>query len=341
MQRWEGLINSPKSIMDVSSISSTQLKFGKLTFKLSLLVIFLIILSLAIFSTVFLLFERNKTTEDIYNNGIVFAEFATSDIYSNYLNYYTHGSTDDFAVFKDQINKTLSKNKDIVHVNIIGTNGIVLFDSDELVNGKYTGQINRTIKDDTLLKMVKQEETTSRAVTTNDGKTYTEIVSPLKERSGGHVISMRYMLSYNSLQNRLIEIYYQIAIFVVPLLIFGILTSVFFSIKLTGPIIELKRATEGIAKGDFEVHVKARTNDEIGELAHSFNKMTEDLKKSHAETEEYKRTLEQRVADRTKELAMKAEELERMNKLMIGRELKMVELKKEIAALKGEEKKAA
>jgi PAS domain S-box-containing protein len=43
--------------------------------------------------------------------------------------------------------------------------------------------------------------------------------------------------------------------------------------------------------------------------------------------------LEQRVKDRTQELEQKNRELERMNKLFVGRELKMVELKEKIKAL--------
>ena len=49
-------------------------------------------------------------------------------------------------------------------------------------------------------------------------------------------------------------------------------------------------------------------------------------------------SLEQKVAARTKELEAKVRELERFQKLAVGRELKMVELKKEIAALRGERK---
>jgi PAS domain S-box-containing protein len=43
--------------------------------------------------------------------------------------------------------------------------------------------------------------------------------------------------------------------------------------------------------------------------------------------------LEQRVKDRTRELEMKNEELLRMNKLFVGRELRMVELKEKISRL--------
>lgn len=48
--------------------------------------------------------------------------------------------------------------------------------------------------------------------------------------------------------------------------------------------------------------------------------------------------LEIKVTERTKELADRVEELERMNKIMVGREMKMVELKAEIQKLKQSQK---
>lgn len=49
---------------------------------------------------------------------------------------------------------------------------------------------------------------------------------------------------------------------------------------------------------------------------------------------EFTKVLTFEVAERTGELEARVKELERMNKIMIGRELKMVELKKEIEKLK-------
>jgi len=54
------------------------------------------------------------------------------------------------------------------------------------------------------------------------------------------------------------------------------------------------------------------------------NRAEEDLKK-------YREHLEELVKERTSDLNMKNEELERFNKLFVGRELKMIELKKIIA----------
>lgn len=48
----------------------------------------------------------------------------------------------------------------------------------------------------------------------------------------------------------------------------------------------------------------------------------------------YAKKLAVEVAKRTKELELRVEELERMNKIMIGREIKMIELKTELERLK-------
>lgn len=55
------------------------------------------------------------------------------------------------------------------------------------------------------------------------------------------------------------------------------------------------------------------------------------------ESQEYQEKLERTVRERTKELQKEVEELEKFYKLTIGRELKMVELKKEIERLKKSE----
>lgn len=59
-----------------------------------------------------------------------------------------------------------------------------------------------------------------------------------------------------------------------------------------------------------------------------------DKKKFENKLVEYAKELEVKVAERTGELTARVEELEMLNKTMVGRELKMVELKKEIEELK-------
>lgn len=97
--------------------------------------------------------------------------------------------------------------------------------------------------------------------------------------------------------------------------------------RLTRPIADLVRGTAAITEGDLDVSIPVTTGDELGRLAASFNSMTAVLRHSRdslyqqhaalqtemaerqqAETalrqseEQYRRALEQRVAERTQEL---------------------------------------
>lgn len=79
-----------------------------------------------------------------------------------------------------------------------------------------------------------------------------------------------------------------ITISIVTLLI--IFSSIWFgfylSKEITVPVKELVEATNKIASGDYEVYIDMDSNDEIGYLVNSFNKMTEDLRQSKKRLEE-------------------------------------------------------
>jgi len=83
------------------------------------------------------------------------------------------------------------------------------------------------------------------------------------------------------------------------------------SSRLSNPLINLTQSARRLSKGDFSVssNIHIQSKDEIGVLAASFIQMSYELKDSYEKLEEYSRTLEQRVAERTRELAEKNEEL--------------------------------
>jgi len=66
--------------------------------------------------------------------------------------------------------------------------------------------------------------------------------------------------------------------------------------RITEPIAELIKAAQEVARGSFGQTITAQTGDEVEELARQFNRMSAQLEESYAH-------LEQRVADRTSELA--------------------------------------
>ena len=92
-----------------------------------------------------------------------------------------------------------------------------------------------------------------------------------------------------------------------------------------------------MARGNLDVQVDAAGDDEVAVLAHSFNQMVSDLKTSRKELEKYSKDLEKEVEKRTEELNKRVEELEKINRIAIDRELRMIELKKRIKELEGKE----
>ena len=115
--------------------------------------------------------------------------------------------------------------------------------------------------------------------------------------------------------------------FIFLLFVFALGAIYFINKTVIKPLVLLHEGTEVIAEGNLDYQVNGTGHDEVGQLARSFNEMAAKLKVSYS-------GLEQKVKERTKALEEKTTDLERMNKLMVGRELKMIELKKEIEKLK-------
>ena len=148
-------------------------------------------------------------------------------------------------------------------------------------------------------------------------------------------------------------------IFLIIFLFTILLISFILGKYITKPLIKLSLAAKEIANGNLEIKTEIKSGDEFEELSKTFNEMTKVLKKSREtaevartsleikvkartkELEELTLSLEEKVKARTKELEKgkeelqkRVEELERFHRLTVGRERRMIELKKEIEDLK-------
>jgi two-component system chemotaxis sensor kinase CheA len=79
--------------------------------------------------------------------------------------------------------------------------------------------------------------------------------------------------------------------------------------RITQPLAELTTATAAIAAGDRKLRVSIRSRDELEALGFAFNQMVSELDESYARLEGLNRTLEQRVEERTGELAHRNQDL--------------------------------
>lgn len=148
--------------------------------------------------------------------------------------------------------------------------------------------------------------------------------------------------------------------------VLGILVSILFGRYFLKNIKIIRDTAIKVGKGDFGVRAEVISRDEAGELAAVFNQMLDNIKQSEEylsaankrlqevykeigkanfsleekvlsrtkELEDIKNTLEMRVHEKTAELEKRLRDLEKFRRLTIGRELRMIELKKELAAIK-------
>jgi diguanylate cyclase (GGDEF)-like protein len=93
------------------------------------------------------------------------------------------------------------------------------------------------------------------------------------------------------------------AVVVVGLLVvFAIIASLLLTRGLVAPMRRLMRAARAVGSGRLDIFVPASSQDELGLLTHTFNHMTQKLAESQSEVANYQRTLEEKVAQRTREL---------------------------------------
>ena len=81
------------------------------------------------------------------------------------------------------------------------------------------------------------------------------------------------------------------------------------------PLRDLQEGAARLAEGDLEQLIPVRSDDELGQLAQSFNTMTRALRKSRAELEEWGHTLEQKVEEARRKLNRAQAEAARGEKL--------------------------
>ncbi len=91
--------------------------------------------------------------------------------------------------------------------------------------------------------------------------------------------------------------------------------GIFIWIMVNIPVRRLTEGTHEITKGNLEHRIKVHSSDEIGDLAESFNKMTEELERARDELTEWAQTLEERVEQKTDELRRALANMVQMEKM--------------------------
>ena len=109
------------------------------------------------------------------------------------------------------------------------------------------------------------------------------------------------------------EFIYNAILMIAIMGVVGSILTLLMTRKITSPLAVLAKATNSIAKGDFNARIEIDSKDEIGNLARSFNGMSERLQDYQQEVEQHRETLEDKVAIRTQELQKAMDKAEAAN----------------------------
>lgn len=142
----------------------------------------------------------------------------------------------------------------------------------------------------------------------------------------------------------------------------GIFASTLLSRSIVLPLKQLSDAAYQLSTGDLSARAYVMRDDELGQLSLTLNSVVDQLEHSYTqlemevknrteeldktkhnleqivsdrtrELEKIKHSLQQEVENRTNELEEKLKDMEKLNELMVGREMKMIELKERIQEL--------
>jgi len=86
------------------------------------------------------------------------------------------------------------------------------------------------------------------------------------------------------------------------IIILSLISAALIRATVHNPVRQLTEGTRHVAEGDLNYSLPVASNDELGSLAASFNRMTEQLKRAQEENQQWTRTLETRVHEKTGEL---------------------------------------
>lgn len=161
----------------------------------------------------------------------------------------------------------------VLYVSILDPQGKVVMDSN-------LDEVGKTYDDSLHIAVMKsQEPVCTPASFSENGGRYFDIFTPIKV-SDFRLGTVRLGYSYLAVEKEIAGARRQIFIIGMVTIITGGGFAYLLATFISSPIKKITDATRKVAEGDLMTRLTIKRNDEIGVLADSFNKMTEDLKKT-------------------------------------------------------------
>ena len=277
-------------------------RFWRLRIKFLATILLVNLFTAAVVFTSLVSFQTREQTQRIEKDSVVFAEFSTARVINAFTNYFYFYYSDRFL---PEIKNTIAANENLVGLRVLSVRtGNVLFDSEKAtapVSSAPSATSENSVVQfpEDVLEQVKSRDLASRRVE-RDGQKLLSVVAAHRNENQETLFWVEYLFSFQSLEKSIDAIRLRLLRDLMPSLLFGFVVAALFAQLMISPIRRLVSALRKVTSGDYNVTVRVRGEDEIGELANAFNAMTDDLRK--------KKELRKYLSDTTYRQVMAASE---------------------------------
>lgn len=233
--------------------------------KLTLLIETLVVILVLVTGIITTMREKQTLQTELHKRGLALtsdlAKFMARPLLSH-----------DFPTLRRFVNHSMEQDY-VCYVIVLDNNGKVLMHSD-------LSEVGKTYMDNLSVTAMRSKEPgfTDKHVS-KKGELYCDIFAPI-EVSGVQLGTVRLGYSHMAVEKEITIARQQILIIGLLTIITGGVVAYLLAIFISSPIKRITEATEKVANGFLDTRLTIKRNDEIGTLANSFNKMTEDLRRT-------------------------------------------------------------
>jgi|GEM_PF-2855981 len=233
--------------------------------KLVLTLLPLLVVIITVFTAHFYFLESRAIRSEIVKrgNGVtkIFTQMAATYIFEM-----------DYATILDYALE-LVESGDVASVAVIDLRGRPLINTRGFGKGPY-------VLDEFCREAIRSKTRNHRNIREKK-ENFLEFVNPVIS-VGKTICLLKINISLKASEDRLIDVTKKTLILSVCMIVLAIILTVFLSRLMAAPVKKLLRGTQEISQGNLDYRIEIRSQDEIGELAYNFNKMSESLKEQIA-----------------------------------------------------------
>ncbi len=237
-------------------------------------------LLIAVLLIAFAVLEHNQErqwSEYLHVQQIAFARFATPELLKHFRGNFSEATGPEH---REQLAGLLSFNPDLVKFSLYSISGRLLFDPPSQGSNQLLPEHSTDIS-----WAAAALGPVSRTLQLADGSQMLEIVAPAFGPSGGKVLNVRYLFSFASVEQRLLEMRNTFVTIALVAVSCALLLVALVARSFTRPIQRLTAGVKAVSRGELQTSIASRGRDELATLALAFNEMASSLEQNHTDLE--------------------------------------------------------